>query len=85
MIHAPVDGLEATRQLMALAGRTAQPLHQQLVGIAACADRLATATRAWPTFAPRAAVLDSTIATTDGLARALRELRATLIVERDAG
>ena len=78
MTHAPVDGLEATRQLMALAGRTEQPLHQQLAGIAACTDRLATATRNWPTFAPRHSVLDEAVVTADGLARALRELRQTM-------
>lgn len=75
---ARIDGIEATRQLMALAGKTAQPLHQQLAGVAACTDRLATATRAWPAFAPKPAVLDEAINTADGLARALRELRTTI-------
>lgn len=74
------DHLATVRQLRALAGRE-QPLHQQLAGVAAMAARLGTATQSWRTFAPRLAALDEVSREADHLARALRELRRSLIAE----
>ncbi len=61
------------------AERASTLLHwHQLSGIVHSAERLATGTRSWATFAPKADALDEAIAAADGLARALRELRTTL-------
>jgi len=58
-----------------------QPIHQQLSGIADLAQRLATGTSGWRTFAPRIATLDQATTEADALARALRELRRAMLAE----
>ncbi len=60
-----------------LAGKTL-PIHRRLQGLHDGAGRLETATRSWPTFAPRPAALDEALNLVEGLRRELLALRAEL-------
>lgn len=75
MTQRPTPQIDALR---ALYSTQPVPLHHQLAGVADGAERLATGTRSWRTFAPKPAQLDEAIAAADGLARSLRELRTTM-------
>lgn len=74
------DNFAHVAALRQLAGREL-PIHKRIADTRAGIERLETATRSWPAFAPRGDALDAAITQADAVARSLRELRTALAAE----
>jgi hypothetical protein len=60
------------------------PIHAQIAHARAAIEVLETASRAWKSFAPGVAAIDSAVIQCDAVGRSLRQLRPSIVAEIEA-